>query len=324
MTKLNKCITLSDLSNQLEVESFVLKFSMQKPIYRTFNIYKKNGDSRVIDSPGFELMLIQDRIAKLLNTIYATSLPDCVHGFVKSKKSNPARNIITNATAHLGKKFILNIDLKDFFHSINASMIREALVNLKEDKLNIEVASIIALLSTKNWQLPIGSPSSPVLSNLVFLQVDKTLMEYAKKFDLTYTRYADDLTFSSNSFIPEKVKEDIVEILSIAGFEINKKKVRFQSKQMAQYVTGIKVNEKLNVDRKYIRNIRAILHNWEQFGLASAANKYTRRKMLNNKEEYFKNSLSAKIRFVQIVKGHVNPISVQLRMKFIDLCHKPI
>ena len=136
-----------------------------------------------------------------------------------------------------------------------------------------EGASIISLLLTRNWILPAGSPTSPVISNIIFYDTDLALHKFCIANKLIYTRYADDLSFSGD-YISNDMIRAIKEIIINSNYKINERKVRLQTKQSAQYVTGIKVNSKLNVNRKYIRQLRSILHDWETNGLDNSSSRY--------------------------------------------------
>jgi RNA-directed DNA polymerase len=180
----------------------------------------------------------------------------------------------------------------------------------------------VALLTTHNWRLPTGSPCSPVLSNIVFFNTDLKLKAFCEEQGLTYTRYADDLTFSSDSIIDSNTIERIIVVLESAGYAINRRKFRLQSRQGAQYVTGIKVNEKLNVDRGYIRNLRAILHNWKLHGTENAAERYyTNRKVPRSNgllQHAFVHSIAGHISFLKSIKKN-EPVVLNLEAQFTKL-----
>ncbi|HDV5613922.1 TPA: RNA-directed DNA polymerase, partial [Vibrio cholerae] len=138
--------------------------------------------------------------------------------------------------------------------------------------MDIPAATVLAQLCTHNGRLPQGASTSPVLSNLASTSLDKKLVQIAKKFHLTYTRYADDLTFSSNKPFPtilvereidengkeiHKVGRLLEQAIKDSGFEVSHHKTRLQHKSQRQEVTGLVVNEGVNVNRKFIRKTRA-------------------------------------------------------------------
>ncbi|MFH1159514.1 MAG: reverse transcriptase family protein [bacterium] len=164
-----------------------------------------------------------------------------------------------NALRHVGRNFLLSLDLKDFFPGISAKWIYRL---FREEPFSFpdNIAIPLALLTTYRKSLPTGANTSPILSNFVCRELDEQLSMLAETSELVYTRYAYDLTFSSNlPFTPAMIAR-IRKIISDNGFQVNEKKVRLRSRHSRQVVTGITVNEKPNIPQCYIRNLRAILH----------------------------------------------------------------
>lgn len=293
-----------ELSKLLNIEFEGFKRVIENASYREFSIPKAKGGKRIIEAPNENLLLIQKRLNTYLQAVYYTLKPKEVYGFVQSVKDEPhAHTIITNAQNHIGKGHVLNIDLKDFFHSISAIKVREIfqapLFSFSED-----LATCLALICCWNKRIPMGAATSPVVSNLICIGFDEQLITLAKKYDLVYTRYADDLTFSSDNSISEEAISNIKKVISENEFSINERKFRLQSKYRQQTVTGIKVNTKPNVDRRYIRNIRAALHDISSNGLETATSKHFKIKEVNEKlVNTFLLNLTGKINFVGQVRG---------------------
>ncbi|MGI6510061.1 MAG: reverse transcriptase domain-containing protein [Erysipelotrichaceae bacterium] len=183
-------------------------------LYKTFNIPKKNGGVRVIHAPKDRLKYIQRKLSDKLAKIHQDYLDKnniksvISHGFQKGK------SIMTNAYVHNHKKFILNIDISDFFPSFNFGRVRGYFIKSKEFNFSKEVSTIIAQLACHDGKLPQGAPTSPMISNLIFNIVDLRILALAKKYKLDYTRYADDLSFSTNN----KAFERIVDFLLVIGW----------------------------------------------------------------------------------------------------------
>ncbi|WP_200372021.1 reverse transcriptase family protein [Rhodovibrio salinarum] len=156
-------------------------------MYHNFSIGRAGRKNRIINAPDERLKFLQRKIAKKLNEIYRRRNP--VHGFVAE------RSVKTNALAHKRCKYVVNIDLKDFFPTISQTRIEGMLSSLG---LNSKVAKIIGIVCCNKGRLPQGAPSSPVLSNMICFRLDKSLMTFAKEARCIYTRYADDITFSSH------------------------------------------------------------------------------------------------------------------------------
>ena len=155
-------------------------------MYNDFSVPSKSGKTRLISAPDRRLKMLQRTIAPLLDKIYIPRNP--VHGFVQD------RSVKTNATSHSRSKFVVNLDIEHFFPSISENRIAGL---LKALGVNDDVAAIVARLCTNKGILPQGAPTSPVLSNMICFRLDKEMLAIAKAARCIYTRYADDITFSS-------------------------------------------------------------------------------------------------------------------------------
>ncbi len=296
----------------------------KNPTYQYYSIRKKNGTSRLISEAGGETLRIQKRLNEALQAIYYTVKPSCVHGFVRSF-GNPVRkrSILTNARTHLRKDHILTIDLRDFFPSVTARMVSNMFSGPLFD-FSENLSACLAMLVTDKGRLPQGATTSPVISNLVLLRLDHELMRLAREHHLTYSRFADDLTFSSRTYIEPQTAKAIEEIIQAEGFQVNAAKTHYRSAHTAQYVTGIKVNQKMNVDRRYIRRIRAILHDWKLRGERKAANRFFRNIKhplypfpgIDIMIKVFHQSVRGRIEFVGQVKGKEDPVYLNLKKKY--------
>jgi len=279
---------------------------INEPIYLLCIINKKRGGKRTIFAPGWSLKYIQKRLNAHLQAYYLWIKPSEVHGFVLNPRYLGAPcNIVANARVHTGKKHVLNIDLKDFFPGISAKRIKE-LFTSPYFKFNEQIAIALTLLTTYKAILPTGAPTSPVLSNFVCLKLDAELRSFCQKNNLFYTRYADDLTFSSNIFIPQDTIQNIKQLITANGFEVNEKKVRLQGSNRKQSVTGITVNDKVNVDRKLLKKIRAMLHDITVNGLDVATQRHFKLKDVHDIplwRNYLMNRLEGYINFVGQVRG---------------------
>lgn len=225
---------------------------------------KSNGKERIIHAVQEPLKSIQRKLLEKLENKYQPS-PFC-HGFVKDK------SIISNAKMHTRKKVIIKIDLKDFFPSITFPRVR-GMFSGPQFNLPTSWATIIAQISCLDINyggLPQGGVISPYISNLITRKLDARLHGLANEFKMHFTRYADDMTFSTNANIDISIfLGRAYKIIEEERFTVNEEKTRIMYPWNRQAVTGVIVNDGLNVNRKYIRNIRAILHNCEEKGLYS-------------------------------------------------------
>ena len=279
MTKLNKlknAKTLSELADLLGYKpkglSYILYKMANNKKYRTFTIPKKYGGLRTIQAPDSHLSVIQTRLAQMLyecveeykqnNSLFWSAS----HGFQKK------RTIVSNAEVHKRKRFVFNLDLEDFFGTINFGRVRGFFINDRMFKLDPAVATVIAQIACYQNKLPQGSPCSPIISNLIGNILDSRLLALARDTQCTYTRYADDLTFSKNKgeFPPEiaiemgggkwVVGKKLENAIKSTGFTINSSKTRMSLKQSRQTVTGLVVNKKVNIKKEYYLNARAMCH----------------------------------------------------------------
>lgn len=307
--------TVYDLAILLRINYEDIWIAAEKPLYRNFFIPKKKGGLRQIEAPQMQLKSIQQQLNFYLQTLYTSLNQQSSFGFVKKEKDKDVKNIRSNASLHLRKEYVLNIDLEDFFHSVSASRVRFMFMSPPFD-FDRELATCLALLCCFNKRLPMGAPTSPALSNFACIEMDKRLKHLAANNKLVYSRFADDITFSSDYRISEKIITEIKIEISNHGFRINPDKYRLQRHTNKQLVTGIKVNQKLNVERAYIRNIRAVLHDMEANGLYTAAKKYFKKNTLReNWESAFISSIEGKIRFVGFVRGTNDTIYIKLKDK---------
>ena len=231
--------------------------------YVKFLVDKKNGEKRQISAPSDDLKYVQRRVAVLLQERlnYVNKKKGIAakisHGFVKGKC------IKTNASPHRGRRYLLNVDLKDFFDSIHFGRVK-GFFEKNKDFAVPEVAVIIAQIACYGGRLPQGAPTSPIISNLICQILDIKIAKLCKKYRLMYTRYADDLTFYTNDhrFIHSKKRFliDLRYIIETQGFEINMDKVRFQDKEHRQSVTGLVVNNKVNVPKEYYKKTRSMAY----------------------------------------------------------------
>ncbi|MFC3929032.1 retron St85 family RNA-directed DNA polymerase [Streptococcus caprae] len=252
-------LTLEDLRKSIGINKkfFYSVLFDKKQFYKQARIPKKNGEYRTLNIPTLGLKSVQRWI--LDNILYKIPVEKEATGFV------PQKSIVDNANLHLAKKYILKIDIINFFPSINFAMVRSVFI-----KYGIlpEIATALANICTQNSELPQGSPTSPYLANIVCSTLDKRLSTLCKHNGLIYTRYADDITISgSRSFF--WIKPLIEEIIISQGFSLNESKTIMLKPGDRKRVTGIIVNEKLSVPKSVTRNLRKNIYYIKKFGLGN-------------------------------------------------------
>lgn len=236
--------------------------------YVQFAVPKRSGGERIILAPKRQLKAL----LRALNTQLVQKLPvsEYAHGFRKG------RSIATHAAAHVNKKVVVRLDLKDFFPSLHVGRVRGLLVALG---YGYPVAATLATLMTESARQPVqvgnerffvpissrhtvqGAPTSPGLANAIATPLDRRLAGLAKKFGFAYSRYADDLTFSGNDCAAARALiKGAQRIVHAEGFTLNDKKTRVMTQRGAQVITGVTVNRVLGLSRGARRNLRAALH----------------------------------------------------------------
>jgi retron-type reverse transcriptase len=270
--------------------------------YIHFSIPKRSGGERRIAAPKKKLATAQRWVLDNVLAKVPTEAP--AHGFVKG------RSTVSNAKEHLGRGQVVNLDLKDFFPTITFRRVRGVFTRMGYSPA---AATVLALICTEaprtqvtyegkpvfvaagQRALPQGACTSPALSNLIARKLDRRLTKRLGKKGWTYTRYADDLTFSAAKATRGDVGMAMAVVRHVAqdeGFQLNPKKGRVQPRASRQLVTGIVVNTKPGVPRDQVRRIRAILHQAKKTGL-EAQNR--------EKRPHFKAYLKGLIAYVHMV-----------------------
>lgn len=244
--------------------------------YHVFELPKKSGGKRRIAAPKKRLKYLQLYVLhKILGQV---PIGPAAHGFISE------RSIVTNAAAHLKKDIVINVDLKDFFPTITYGRVKGlfhtlgyseqlatifALICTQPETEEVELDAVRYYVQKGNRYLPQGSPASPAISNLIAYKLDKKVQGLAAKFNFTYTRYADDLSFSTTKEYAGNIASLLYflkKIIVSEGFQLHPDKTQIMRTGGQQKVTGIVVNEKLNVARVQLRKFRALLHNIKTHG----------------------------------------------------------
>lgn len=263
---------------------YILYGQKREEKYHEFKVPKRNGGERTIHAPDEELKQLQRNLSVLMQDCLGELLEakgikndQVVHGFTRD------RSILTNAQRHRNQRWILNIDLKDFFPTVNFGRIRGFLMKHRDFQLVEPVATVIATIACHDGVLPQGSPCSPVFANLIAQVLDVRILKLVHRVGCRYSRYADDLTFStSRRKFPSELAtmapaeegkphvwipgNDLREIIVGAGFVINDSKTNMMYKESRQEVTGIVANRELRPRTEYRKLVRAMVHRYVTTG----------------------------------------------------------
>ena len=308
--------------------------------YVGFTIPKKTGGVRGISAPRGMLKSLLKYANVLLQALYEPT--SAAMGFV------PGRSVVDNAHRHVGMNYVLNLDLEDFFHGIPQARVWGALQS-RTIGLGREAANALAGLcctemtffegkpvlssealpegavTEKRCVLPQGSPASPVLTNIVCLNLDRKLSGLARRFNVNYTRYADDITFSSMHNVYQEGGEFLTElwrIIAEQNFRINERKTRLLNKGERQEVTGLVVNGKVNVTREYARGIGSLLYVWERYGYNAAYTSFLRHynlRLCRWRIPPMESVLRGRLQYLRMVKGINDAVYIRLKTRFEKL-----
>lgn len=303
--------------------------------YRQFKIKKKSGGFRQITAPRNQsFMMLLQCVNEILKAIYTPS--DYAMGFTER------RSVVTNAAVHKGQNYLFNLDLKDFFPSVEQARVWKRL-QLAPFNFPVAIANLVAGLCSMRetrkdingkitfaYILPQGAPTSPIITNMICDNLDRRLAGLAKRFGLHYTRYADDITFSSMHYVYAEngeFRKELTRIISSQGFTINEKKTRLQKLGSRQEVTGIIVSDKLNVAKKYVREIRSLLYIWEKYGYTDAISRFlpkykAEKGHIKKGNPDLTNVLNGKLMYLKMVKGDTDTVYAKLYSKFQELVAK--
>lgn len=315
-----------------------------KKRYAKFTVKKKTGGERTINAPVSGLKSILRSLNFILQCVFEPH--NAATGFVLNK------SIVDNAKVHVGNHHVYNLDLKDFFHSFDRNRVKMGFI-YEPFNLNGErepLAFLLSSLCTHPFEvngeiknvLPQGSPTSPTITNILCKKLDRRLAGLANRFGAKYTRYADDITFSSphNIYNDEDFKKELERIiaednlLKVNGkqieigpqLKINTNKTRLQKSAHRQEVTGLIVNNKVNVRQRYVKQIRMWLYYWEKYGYEKAQQIFTRdyiadKGHVKKGKPNLVNVLDGKLEFLKMVKGVEDSTFKTLKKRFDKLTH---
>lgn len=286
VTKLSELRKLLNVKSPQQLGFFLLATDAKNGPYTTHTIPKRDGSDRTICAPKKQLKWVQKQILK--HILSAAPPHPAAHGFVAG------RSTVSNATPHVGAELIVKFDLKDFFPTIHYFRVMGLFASLgyavgncmfgTDDEAN-QIAPVLARLccytpDPKQWGsavLPQGAPTSPAISNLVCRRLDARLDGLAEAYKGTFTRYADDLTFSfpaADGVNLGRLRWWVDQVCQQEGFVVNQQKFRVIRNSQRQVVTGIVVNAAVRVPRELRRELRAIVHNCEAHGVEAEAHKW--------------------------------------------------
>ena len=307
------------LCELLKIEQRKLELIAQQPQYKTFTIPKKGGGKRLIEAPDKTHKIILGRLNTFLQSVYFFEKSNAAYGFILGvKNDNDRRNVVVNARKHRNKKYMVNIDLKDFFHSVTTEQVVK-IFSEKPFSFKRGLPILLAELTTYNGRLPMGTSTSPVLSNLACRQLDDDLIQLSKSMLWTFTRYADDMTFSSNRLINAQMIQTITDTINKHHFTVNFRKVKRFGPDDPKIVTGLLVTEKVSLAPNYFPALREELQRLKDVFIAQ-----NEQGQLSTKwAEDFKLQVRGRLNFAGFVMGKNHKQYQDLKDFFYEAINPP-
>ncbi len=310
-TKANQlidCSTVEQVEQLLKINRFAIAQNILFPQYFYFTIPKPKGGVRQIEAPASPLKNIQRKLNERLQCVYFNIQSPAAYGFIinttKQHRNNQTKNIITNAQKHLGNSYLLNIDLDNFFHQISQKTVISIYTG-HPFYFPKKLASTLAKLCTNKQRLPMGAPTSPVLSNFACLNLDKELIKWAKAQHITYTRFVDDLSFSSQKPITQHHISDIKQILANHNFKIDPAKTKLYKPHQDKIVTGLVLKDQIELPEQYLIELNKDIDRLQKVTEVQIITGNIDKPLASKK---FKQQIMGKINFIATVKGYDSPV----------------
>ncbi len=296
------CQKVDDLENLLRLVRFTLTKDILLPQYYSFKLKKSNGGFREIEAPAPDLKKTQRKLNEFLQCVYYDVKTKAAYGFIINPRKQEPKNIVSNAARHLGCNYLLNIDFDDFFHQISQKRIFE-IFQKAPFKFHKNIANILAKLCTFNGRLPMGAPTSPVLSNFACISMDNQLQQWADNNNITYTRFVDDLSFSSKHKITQQHFHQIKTIAENHQLQIDPDKTKWIGEGQKPTVTGLVLKDRVEIQTDYYKELDMDLDRLQKAievhmitGLLYKASAIVK----------FKQEVMGKINFIAVVMGYDN------------------
>lgn len=302
--RFRKLLREQDLADLLEFPLYKLRLMATQPQYHLFGIPKKDGSQRWIENPGHDLKTVQRRLNFFLQCCYYFMRTPAAYGFlINAKRDDDPRHILSNAQRHLGASWLFNADVEDFFHRVSIDAVFR-LFSERPFSFESELALLLAKLTTHQGRLPMGAPSSPVLSNFACIDLDHELQHLASETDLTYTRFADDMSFSAQREISIPLQNQIAAQVEKHGFVFNPAKIKLMGPDDPKVVTGLHlIGDEVELPKEIVKEMHTAI---QKLGHAVDVQLHTGAspEWLEN----FQDQIEGMIEFAAFVLGDKDPV----------------
>lgn len=312
--------SLNAIGQVLKTDVHQLELLAERPPYRTFRIPKADGNERVIEDPGHPLKFVLQNLNRHLQRVYSQIKPDSSFGFIsKYNFDKDCRNILTNARKHLHKDWLLKIDLVDFFHYVSTDHVAK-IFRKAPFQFPAHIADLLSKLCTYQQHLPMGAPTSPVLSNFACIPLDKSLAKFSESNNISYTRYADDFAFSSAHPISSGIILQLRDIIGGKGFMVNPKKTQLLGPDDPKIVTGILLRGKGELSDGFKEHLITELNRLREV----VKSQYFFGDMRTPWVEKMKSQVLGRISFAGFVLGKQHDEYIDLKNTYYAAIHPPV
>jgi RNA-directed DNA polymerase len=255
---LDQLKTITQLASFLGIDPMELRQIKPQEHFITFQIPKPGKDEkRTIEAPTGIMRNLLDRLSDGLQWLYSDHRTNAAQGYIRSVSNDPdKRTIFTNAYKHLGKKYLLNVDLDSFFYQINKQKVAEIFSDDRFFSFETDTVELLANLVCYKGRLPMGSPTSPPLSNFATIDLDNELSRWANAQKIVYSRFVDDLSFSSNQPLNQDHLTIITDMLWCHRFTIKQNKIKWFGPNDEKEVTGLIVGKKISLPDEYLIDLK--------------------------------------------------------------------
>ena len=311
--------SVTELCHLLKTDKRQLELLAKQPPYKTFTIPKKGGGERLIEAPSYQLKRLLSRLNNFLQSVYFFEKSNAAYGFILGVRNDEdRRNVLTNAQKHVSQPYLLNIDLKDFFHAVDLEKLL-AIFSGPPFNFKRQLPQTLADLVSYKGRLPMGTPTSPVLSNFACRALDEQLVKIAGEMLWVFTRYADDLSFSSKRYINAEMRNSIIDIIHKEGFKVNARKIKSFGPDDPKIITGLLVTDKVSLAPEFIPQLRQEIEQLAQVYLAQ-----NEQGELNTKwVDQLKQQVRGRLNFAGFILKRRNETYMELRDAFFQAIHPP-
>jgi len=311
---------VEDLAFYLNVKKQVLINIRPEKYYHTFQVPKHgSNEKRTIEAPYGLLKNILERLADGLQWCYHDHKTDAAYGYVRSSEyENDKRNIYTNARKHFGMKYLLNIDFDNFFYQVDKIKVKNIFSDFSLFSFHPETEALLTQIVTHDGRLPMGSSTSPPLSNFATICADLELLKWGKQNNITYTRYVDDLSFSSKKPITQMNFNQILQILKEFHFKIDPKKTQWYDKNDVKEVTGLIVAKSIEIPEAFIKEFEKSLNKLKE--VCSCSRELPDMKVYEWIDK-MKKMMQGRLAFICSIYGKHHPVYLRLHEQLYQIDH---